>query len=105
MKNINSKKAKNEIGKLIFDITMHKTFSDKYFINHHLDNSKDYDYGKLCFYSYKKNMIRLAEEFGINYYQDKSTMKDVLNEKDDVLKSYKQAYDDYQNAAEKGEEK
>jgi len=103
MKSINSKKARNEIGELIFDITRNKSSADRYFINHHLDNSADYEFGKLCFYSYKKNVIRLVEEFGINYYQVKSTMEDVLNEKADVLKGYKQAYDDWQAKEKEGE--
>ncbi len=105
MKNINSKKAKTELGNLIFSIQQNMKYCDRYY-NYEEDNHKsiNYLYGKFCFYSYQKNIIRLAEEFGINFYTPES-MEDIINEKEEIIKDYNQAYEDWQNAEEKEEEK
>lgn len=109
MKNINSKKARKELGELIFSITQNISNSNKYYLYEILDEndnfeSADFLYGKFCFYSYKKNIIRLAEEFGINFYGFES-MEDILSEKEEVFEDYNQAYKDWQNAEEKEGEK
>ena len=105
MKNINSKKAKTEIGKISFEIALHQSYSDRFYMKAESDNSADYKYGRVCFIKVKKNIIRLAEEFGINYYQVESTMKDLLNEKEELFIDYNQAFEDWRNAEEKEGEK
>lgn len=103
MRNLNSKKAKKELGRLISDITTNLHWANEYFLSSDNDdyNSENYHFSKLCYYAYRKNQIRLFEEFGISYYSVESSMLDVMNDKDEILRDHEQAYQDWQKAKQK----
>ena len=103
MKNLNTQKAKQDLGRLISDISSNLEWANKYYLN--IDNmdheSEYYLFSKLCFYSYRKNQIRLYEDFGISYYSVESTMQDLIDKKDEIFEDHDQAMEDWQKAKEK----
>ena len=103
MTNLNTKKARKDLGRLISDITTNYDFARKHFLKHGNDDheSEDYFFSKLCFYSYRKNQIRLYEDFGISFYSVESTMKEIMAKKNEMHKKHDQAFEDWQKAKEK----
>ena len=101
--NLNTKQNKTNLGRLISDITNHYDLARKHYLKPGNDDheSEDYFFSKLCFYSYRKNQIRLYEDFGISYYSVKSTMQEIMAKKNEIHKKHDQAFEDWQKAKEK----
>lgn len=100
MKSINSQKTRNEIGHLIFNIANNLEWANKVYLN--INNkdfeSESYHFSEYCFHLFRKDIINLSEDYGINYYQVDRIMQKVLSEKEEILKSVKESQIEWQNA-------
>lgn len=99
--NLNSKKAKKELGDLIFNIALKNENAKEYLITNKNDNeyeTESYKFNKLCFYRFKLLIIELYEKFGISYYDN---MQDYIDDKEWIEEKADQAFQDWHDAKEK----
>ena len=106
MKNLNNKKTRNEIGNLIFDIASNLKWANKVYLNSDNDDfeSENYYFSEYNYYLFNKNIIKLSEDFGIDYYQVDRVMEKVLIEKEKILKRAEESRNNWQNAKYKKDE-
>jgi len=101
MRNLNSKKAKKELGDLIFHISLKNEHARLFLTTNKGDQayeSEDYKFSKLSFYGFKLLIIELYEDFGISFYDD---MKDYSEEKEETKLRKDLAFQDWKAVKEK----
>lgn len=100
MTNLNTKKARQDLGRLISDLASDYHWASKIFLNGDSNDyeSDNYYFSKLCFFSYQKTLIKLYEEYGIAYYLSEESMQDLLDDKESIFRDHDQAYEDWKKA-------
>ena len=92
--NLNTKKAKKDLGNLIFHIAQSRATAERHSVlSKSSELQKAWGYYNFC--DVKVMVIRLKEEFDIDYYLPED-VQELINEKQSVKEDAQQAFKEWQ---------